>query len=88
MGDQQILQTNPHTGTAAQGVYVGGSAMYAPPELNRFSQYYEARIYGIGLIPGRPLDLLSGVFTDNVFSGYAVRAARNAGQLAHSDSKQ
>lgn len=88
LGDQQILQTSPQNGTAAQGVYIGGSAMYAPPELNRFSQYYEARLYGIGLIPGRPLDLLSGVFTDNVFSGYAVRAARNSGQLAHSDSKQ
>ncbi len=88
LGDQQILQTNPGRGTAAQGVYVGGSAMYAPPELNRFSQYYEARIYGVGLIPGRPVDLVSGVFTDNVFSGYAVRAARLANQLAHSDSKQ
>ena len=89
LGDQQVLQTAPHAaGTAAQGIYVGGSAMYAPPELNRFSQYYEARVYGIGLIPGRPLDLISAVFTDNVFSGYAVRAARNSGQLAHSDSKQ
>ncbi len=88
LGDRQILQTAPHTGTAAQGIYVGGSVMYAPPELNRFSQYYEARIYGIGLIPGRPLDLLSGVITDNVFSGYAVKAARRSGQLAHSDSKQ
>ncbi len=88
LADQQILQTAPHTGTAARGIYVGASAMYAPPELNRFSQYYEARIYGVGLIPGRPLDLVTGVITDNVFSGYAVKAARRSGQLAHSDSKQ
>ena len=88
LGDRQVLQTARHTKKAAQGIYVGGSIMYAPPELNRFSQYYEGRIYGIGLIPGRPLDLLSGVFTDNVFSGYAVEAARRSGQLAHSDSKQ
>ena len=41
-----------------QGVVTGVSAMYAPPELNRVSQYYEARLYGIGLFPSRPRDMV------------------------------
>ena len=57
--------------------------MYAPPELNRVSQYYEARLYGIGLLPSRPGDMVSVVVSRNVFSQYLVDAALLAGQLAH-----
>ena len=49
--------------------------MYAPPEFNRFSQYYELRLYGIGLLPSRPGDMLSLVVSRNVFSRYLVDAA-------------
>jgi porin len=60
--------------------------MYAPPELNRFSQYYELRLYGIGLLPSRPRDMLSLVVSRNVFSHYLVDAALQQGQLAHDAS--
>ena len=56
--------------------------MYAPPELNRFSQYYEARLYGIAFAV-RPSDMVSVVVSRNVFSNYAVDAALQRGQLAH-----
>jgi porin len=57
--------------------------MYAPPEFNRVSEYYEARLYGIGLLPSRPGDMVSLVVSRNVFSHYLVDAAVRGGQLAH-----
>ncbi len=86
LGDQQVLQTNPHRGAAEQGLYVGGSFFDGPPGYNLFSQNFEARVYGFGLIPGRPTDLLSAVFDDTIFSSYLVAAARGAGARAHSDA--
>jgi hypothetical protein len=49
LADQQLVQLAPIVGEAARGVYAGVTAMYTPPEFNRFSQYYELRLYGIGL---------------------------------------
>jgi porin len=69
--DQQLTQ--PDSDAPAKGVYVGGSANYAPPAQNLYSQYYEGRVYGIGLIPGRPSDLASFVATYNSIS----RSARD-----------
>ena len=86
LADQQFVQLAPVDGQAARGVYAGVSAMYAPPEFNRFSQFYELRAYGIGLLPSRPTDLLSLVIAKNVFSHYQVDAALQRGQLAHSGS--
>jgi porin len=57
--------------------------MYAPPEFNRVSEYYEARLYAIGLLPSRPGDMVSVVVSRNVFSHYLVDAALRSGQLAH-----
>ena len=73
LADQQFVQLAPVAGQAARGWYAGVSAMYAPPEFNRFSQYYEARLYGIGLLPSRPSDMVSVVVSRNVFSNYAGR---------------
>jgi porin len=44
LADQQIVQLAPMAGQAARGVYSGVTAMYAPPEFNRFTQYYELRL--------------------------------------------
>jgi len=87
LADRQLVQTGGSTGYAAQGIYAGASFMYAPPALNRFSQYYEGRLYGLGLIPGRPLDLISLVATSNVFSTNLVQATKAAGRRAHSSSE-
>ena len=87
LADRQIFQTasHPDRRTAFQGLYAGFSVEYAPEYFDRFSQYYEGRIYGFGLIPGRPRDLLSLVVTRNVFSQDAVKTARQAGLLAHNN---
>jgi porin len=84
LADQQFVQLAPVVGQAARGWYAGVSAMYAPPEFNRISQYYEFRLYGIGLLPSRPSDMVSVVVSRNVFSNYVVDAALQSGQLAHS----
>ena len=86
LADQQFVQLAPVAGQAARGVYAGVSAMYAPPEFNRFSQYYELRAYGIGLLPSRPGDMVSLVIGRNVFSHFLVDAALQRGQLAHDGS--
>jgi porin len=83
LADQQFVQLAPVEGQAARGWYAGVSAMYAPPEFNRFSQYYELRLYGIGLLPSRPSDMVSLVVSRNIFSRYLVDAALQSGQLAH-----
>jgi porin len=86
LADQQIVQFAPAPGQAARGFYAGVTAMYAPPEFNRFSQYYELRFYGIGILPSRPRDMLSLVISGNVFSEYLVDAALQQGLLAHDGS--
>ena len=83
LADQQFVQLAPVEGQAARGWYAGVSAMYAPPEFNRVSQVYELRLYGIGLLPSRPSDMVSVVVSRNVFSQYLVDAALRSGQLAH-----
>ena len=86
LADRQFIQLAPAPGHAARGIYAGVTAMYAPPEFNRVSQYYELRFYGIGLLASRPRDMLSLVISRNVFSNYLVGAALQKGQLAHPDS--
>jgi porin len=86
LADRQFVQLAPVDGQAARGIYAGVTAMYAPPQFNRFSQFYELRVYGIGLLPSRPRDLASLVIARNIFSHYLVDAALRQGQLAHSDS--
>lgn len=87
LADRQFIQTSNAPGEAYRGLYAGFTTEYAPSYLNFFSQYFEARLYGLGLIPGRPRDQTSLLFTDTVFSKEAVKvfAARRA--LTHEDSK-
>ena len=88
LADRQLLKTAPNGGprTAYQGLYAGLSVMYGPSYFNAFSQYYEARVYGFGLVPGRPFDLLSLIVNRNVFSEDLVRVSRGFGQLAHDNA--
>ncbi|WP_322042358.1 carbohydrate porin [Paraburkholderia sp. J67] len=68
--DYQLTQPDP--GMPFRGIYAGASFTYAPPNMNLFSRYFEARVYGLGIIPGRPLDMASLVFTDNSLSRSAL----------------
>jgi porin len=86
LGDQQLWQAAPTTGPR-RGFYAGFSAMYAPPETNTFTSYYELRLYDIGAIPRRPDDVISLVLTDSLWSNILIDSTIAAGKLAHTDSK-
>jgi porin len=81
LADRQFVQLS--GGPAARGAYAGFTATYAPPKFNRFSQYYELRCYGIGLLSARPGDMVSLVVAGNLFSDYLVQSALHDGRLAH-----
>ena len=87
LADHQFLQTaiHPNARSGFRGLYAGFSVEYAPEYFNTFNQYYEARVYGFGLIPGRPRDLVSFVVAHNVFSEDAVQAAERNHLLAHNN---
>ncbi|WP_146990144.1 carbohydrate porin [Bradyrhizobium macuxiense] len=83
--DRQLWQSDVQ-GSASRGIYGGLSVMYAPPDLNRVSQYYELRLYAKGLFDGRPSDQIAIVATNTVWSNFAVDAALTKGHLVHRDS--
>ncbi|MBM7488055.1 porin [Bradyrhizobium sp. USDA 3686] len=83
--DKQFWQSAAYS-SASRGIYGGFSAMYAPPDLNRASQYYEVRLYAKGLFDGRPTDQMSLVVSTTIWSHFAVDAAMAKEQLAHRDS--
>lgn len=83
--DRQFWQSAVH-GSASRGIYGGFSVMYAPPDLNRASQYYELRLYAKGLFDSRPTDQMSLVVNNTIWSHFAVDAVLAKEQLAHRDS--
>lgn len=88
LADRQLWQIDPAPGgISKRGVYAGFTAIYAPPDRNTISEYYEARVYAMGLLDGRPDDTISLVGTNTVFSHYLVDTAILKKQLAHRDSK-
>ncbi|WP_428394384.1 carbohydrate porin [Lichenicoccus sp.] len=68
LGDQQIWQPIKSGPARALGLYAGFSVNYAAPDTNVFTQYYEGRIYAVGLVPGRPRDLGGVTVSYNKFS--------------------
>lgn len=68
--DRQLTQSD--GAKPFRGIYVGGSFNYAPADRNLYSQYYEARVYGIGLLKSRPFDLASIVASYNKLSDAAL----------------
>ncbi len=78
LADGEVMQFDPSSPqTAYRGLYLGGSAMYALPETNFVSQYYEARAYVQGPFRSRPRDQIGLVYFHQVFSHY-LRDATNA----------
>jgi porin len=63
-----------------RGVYAGATFNYAPPRQNFYTQYYEARLYGVGLLKNRPSDLATLVTTYNKYSPAGLRARTPEGQ--------
>ncbi|WP_258769282.1 carbohydrate porin [Bradyrhizobium arachidis] len=83
--DTQLWQSDVQ-GSPARGVYAGVSVMYAPPDLNRVSEYYELRLYAKGLFDSRPRDQIAIVATNTAWSNVAVEAAAAKGHLVHRNS--
>ncbi len=83
--DRQLWQSDAEV-SAYRGIYGGFSVMYAPPDANRVSQYYELRLYAKGLFDSRPTDQIALVATDAVWSKFAVDAASAKGDLVHRES--
>lgn len=76
--DRQVFQID--DAKPNRGLYVGGTVNYAPPQQNFVSQYYEGRIYGVGLIDKRPFDLASLIANVNVYSKDGLLARTALGQ--------
>jgi porin len=74
LADRQLIQFDKDGGR--RGLYAGVSAMYAKPETNTITQYYEARLYSFGPFAARPRDMLSIVYQHNVISDYFQRYVR------------
>ncbi len=78
--DRQLFHIDPSK--PGRGLYLGGTFDYAPPAQNFVSQYYEGRIYGIGLLNGRPSDLASIIATANIYSQQGLTARTTQGNMA------
>jgi len=87
LGDRQLLQISAAPGEAYRGLYAGFTYEFAPANFDRFSQYYEGRLYGLGLLPGRPRDQTSLVLTNTVFSPIVVDQFGARHIPTHSNSK-
>jgi porin len=66
VGDKQLTQPDP--ANQRHGLFIGGSAMYTPPAVNKYYQYYEARAYYSGPFKSRPSDFFSLVGAHSVYS--------------------
>lgn len=66
VGDKQLTQPDP--ASQRHGLFIGGSAMYTPPAVNKYDQYYEARIYYSGPFKSRPGDFFSLVGAHSLYS--------------------
>jgi porin len=88
LGDWQILRFDPSSAeTAYRGLYFGGSAMYATPQTNVVTQYYEARAYIASPFPCRPKDQIGLVYLHQVFSQYLAETVDSStGSFARSFS--
>jgi porin len=82
--DKQL--TRPQSASGRQGLYAGSTFMYAPPRYDSSTQYYEGRVYDIGLIPHRPNDLSSVVYSHTSFSPDSNRVTASTGATAYSGS--
>ena len=74
LADRQLTATDPHQ--PFRGLYVGASAMYAPPGQNLFSQYYEFRTYVFGPFDARSGDFASIVVSYETYSKEGGRCLR------------
>ena len=78
LADRQLLKVDP--AKPYRGLYAGFTQMYAPPDRNSYTQYYEARVYMIGPFAKHPNDLVSVVASHTAYSEFTKAADRALGQ--------
>jgi porin len=66
--DRQLWQQTPEA--AYRGIYLGFSAMYASPRETLITDYYEGRLYSIGLFNQRPTDMISLIYNHQGISSF------------------
>lgn len=72
LGDYQATQPDPVR--PYRGLYIGGSALGAPQNVNVYTRSFEARAYYVGPIASRPTDATNVSITYNKFSDAAHTA--------------
>lgn len=77
LGDYQITQ--PDKRAAYRGIYVGASALFGDDAVNVYTSALEARVYAIGMIPGRPADQMTFTVGHNRFSRSGGEALASTG---------
>jgi porin len=78
LADRQLTKVD--AAKPYRGLYTGFTQMYAPPDRNSYTQYYEARMYMIGPFAKHPNDLVSVVASHTAYSEYTKAIDRAAGQ--------
>ncbi|WP_313442498.1 carbohydrate porin [Novosphingobium sp.] len=81
LADYQVYQ--PDKAMAYKGIYLGASALFAKDTVNVYKRSLEARVYALGLVPGRPLDQVTVTVGLNSFSRTGAQAVEQAGGIAH-----
>jgi hypothetical protein len=66
--DYQVRMPTP--AAPARGLFIGGTAMTVPSELNAYDRYYEARVYQRGTFSSRPTDVVALVASYRGHSQY------------------
>jgi porin len=77
LADRQVWQ--PQASNPGRGVYVGGSAMVVPADLDIYRLYYEARAYYAAPFRTRPADFASVVASYTAISQDYLRSVAAAG---------
>ena len=78
LADHQIWQ--PQTSNPGRGVFVGGSAMVVPADLDVYRLYYEERVYYAAPFRSRPDDFASVVASYTAYSQDTLRSLAAAGK--------
>lgn len=82
--DAQVTQ--PHPSQPTRGLYLGGTAEYAPENVNINTQSYSARAFYIGLYDSRPMDTVSaGIEFDKRSDDAAEAYSSQLGVATHTD---
>ena len=82
LADRQLFRTD----AATHGLYAGGSYEFTNPTMNKYSRYYEARLYWMGPFRSRPNDMVTLISTRSNFSPDNVKRLIASGKTVWHNS--